>query len=169
MLLEQLLGKHASIAFNPDIANAFFRAGLIESWGRGIERIVEACLAVGASPPVLRAESTGLWLEFALLPAEGVTPGVTPGVTTEVARLLPLCVSPRSRQSLQQELGLRDDNHFRVFYLRSALQLGLLERTIPDKPNSRLQRYRLTDLGLDTLRRISLPTTGDADVAATTL
>lgn len=41
--LEKLLSKHESIPYNPDIANAFFRAGLIESWGRGIERIVETC------------------------------------------------------------------------------------------------------------------------------
>ncbi len=39
--LEKLMAKHASHPFNPDIANAFFRAGLIESWGRGIERITE--------------------------------------------------------------------------------------------------------------------------------
>lgn len=31
--IEKLLGKHASEPYNPDIANAFFRAGLIESWG----------------------------------------------------------------------------------------------------------------------------------------
>jgi len=31
--VEKLLGKHASIPFNPDIANVFFRAGMIEAWG----------------------------------------------------------------------------------------------------------------------------------------
>lgn len=41
--LDKLMAKHASSPFNPDIANAFFRAGLIESWGRGIERIMEDC------------------------------------------------------------------------------------------------------------------------------
>jgi ATP-dependent DNA helicase RecG len=38
--VERLLAKHASQPFNPDVANAFFRAGYIESWGRGIERIL---------------------------------------------------------------------------------------------------------------------------------
>lgn len=41
--LNNLLGKHRSRPYNPDIANVFFRAGEIEAWGRGIERIVAAC------------------------------------------------------------------------------------------------------------------------------
>ncbi len=40
--MAKLRGKHPSRPFNPDIANAFFRAGLIEAWGRGIERIIAA-------------------------------------------------------------------------------------------------------------------------------
>jgi len=42
------------------------RAGMIEAWGRGIERIMEACRAAGSPLPRLRYESTGLWVEFAL-------------------------------------------------------------------------------------------------------
>jgi len=37
--VENLVGPHASHPGNPDIANAFFRAGLIEAWGRGMEKI----------------------------------------------------------------------------------------------------------------------------------
>ena len=45
--LEKLLGQHPSRPFNPDVANAFFRAGEIETWGRGIQRILEACREAG--------------------------------------------------------------------------------------------------------------------------
>jgi len=72
---------------------------------------------------------------------------VTPEVTPEVRRLLPACTQPRTRNELQQELGLRDDEHFRKAYLLPALATGFIERTIPDKPQSRLQRYRLTAKG----------------------
>ena len=43
--LERLLRQHASKPFNPDIANAFFWAGEIESWGRGVQRISLALAA----------------------------------------------------------------------------------------------------------------------------
>ena len=36
------------------IANTFFRAGEIEAWGRGIQRIFEACHAASAPKPQLR-------------------------------------------------------------------------------------------------------------------
>ena len=41
--IKNLLGKHRSRPYNPDIANVFFRAGEIEAWGRGIERMILAC------------------------------------------------------------------------------------------------------------------------------
>lgn len=62
--VEKLLAKHASIPFNPDVANVFFRAGMIEAWGRGFERILEACREAGAPEPEVRYEHTGLWVIF---------------------------------------------------------------------------------------------------------
>ncbi|MGO9471649.1 MAG: ATP-binding protein [Isosphaeraceae bacterium] len=46
--------KHPSRSFNPDIATAFFRAGMIEAWGRGIQRVLEACHAPNprSGPPL---------------------------------------------------------------------------------------------------------------------
>ena len=49
---------------NPDIANAFFRAGMIESWGRGIEKIIHQCLLAGLPPPVFDTTFGGLQIEF---------------------------------------------------------------------------------------------------------
>ena len=58
--VERLLGKHASAPFNSDVANAFFRGGQIESWGRGIERMVQSCLGAGLQAPVLQLEDGGV-------------------------------------------------------------------------------------------------------------
>ena len=44
-------------------------------------------------------------------------------------------------------LQLRGRDNFEKLYLLVALSDGLIERTIPDKPNSRLQKYRLTAKG----------------------
>ena len=62
--VAKLKGKHPSQPFNPDVANAFFRAGMIEAWGRGIERIMDACRAAHTPEPKLRYEPSGLWVEF---------------------------------------------------------------------------------------------------------
>jgi ATP-dependent DNA helicase RecG len=61
--------------------------------------------------------------------------------------LLALARTPRSRQELLRDLGLSDREHFRKAYLLPALESGLLERTIPDKPQSSKQRYRLSAKG----------------------
>jgi hypothetical protein len=52
-----------------------------------------------------------------------------------------------SSATLQAALGLVDRKSFRERYLRSALDAGLIAMTRPDKPNSRLQCYYLTELG----------------------
>lgn len=148
--IAKLKGKHASHPFNPDIANAFFRAGQIEAWGRGIERIVEACREAGTPAPDLRYESTGLWLEFRF-PKTATTVGTTPELAGEVAgeveRLLRACKGAMTRRALREALRLEGDDNFRRLYLLPALAAGLLEMTLPDKPNSRLQKYRLTAAG----------------------
>lgn len=63
--LAKLRQKHASLPFNPVIANVFFRAGEIEAWGRGVERIFAACREARFPEPVIEQESTGLWISLA--------------------------------------------------------------------------------------------------------
>jgi hypothetical protein len=74
-----------------------------------------------------------------------VAPQVAPQVTPQVAELLQVVSGDSSRAELQEKLGLRDRKSFFERYLKPALALGLLEMTVPDKPNSRLQKYRLAD------------------------
>ena len=49
--LDNLMGKHASKPYNPNVASVFYYAGFIESWGRGIEKIRNACEADGVPMP----------------------------------------------------------------------------------------------------------------------
>ena len=62
--IETLLDKHASKPFNPDIANALFRSGYIESWGRGISKMTEQCHNFGLPVPLFFFKSSGFWVEF---------------------------------------------------------------------------------------------------------
>jgi hypothetical protein len=51
------------------------------------------------------------------------------------------------RQEIQDKLSLSHKENFRANYLKPALEQGFVEMTIPDKPNSSLQKYSLTILG----------------------
>jgi Fic family protein len=83
-----------------------------------------------------------------ILDAVGISaPQVAPPVAPQVGQLLLILTGEMSREVLQALLHLQDRKSFRERYLKPALADGLIEMTIPDRPNSRLQRYRLTDKG----------------------
>ena len=52
-----------------------------------------------------------------------------------------------NRKELMEEIGLKDVKYFTQYYLQPALLVGVVEMTIPDKPKSKNQRYRLTEKG----------------------
>jgi hypothetical protein len=60
-----------------------------------------------------------------------------------------------SAEVLQHAVGLKDRVHFLKAYLQPMLNQGWLERTIPDKPRSRLQRYRTTQARLAALTNVA--------------
>ena len=70
---ETLLKKHRSLPHNPDIANTFFRAGFIESWGRGIEKICTLCKNYGIPEPEYTVHPGDIMLMFSASIAENVT------------------------------------------------------------------------------------------------
>lgn len=72
---------------------------------------------------------------------------VTTQVTAQVAALLMQMKGEMTRQAMQDAVGLAHREHFRKTYLAPALELGVIEMTHPDKPNSRSQGYRLTASG----------------------
>lgn len=86
-------------------------------------------------------------LRMILGAVSSAAPQVTPQVTPQVERLLKIMQGEMAREALQSALGLQDRKSFRERYLKPALAGGLIEMTIPDRPNSRLQKYRLTDKG----------------------
>jgi len=83
------------------------------------------------------------------------TPQDTPHVTPQVERLLKALNGTMSREDLQQALGLKDRKSFRLVYLLPALDSALIEMTIPTKPQSKMQKYRLTEFGKQVRKRMS--------------
>ncbi len=86
-------------------------------------------------------------LERILEALQTATPQVAPHVTPQVARLLRGIRGDMGREALQEALNLQDRKSFRERYLKPAIAQGLIEMSVPGKPNSRLQRYRLTEQG----------------------
>jgi predicted HTH transcriptional regulator len=85
---------------------------------------------------------------------EQVPDYVTPEVTPEVEKLICLIKGEMSRLELQVLLGLKDEKNFRENYQQKSLSLGILEMTIPDKPKSRFQKYRLTAKGIEIKKQL---------------
>ena len=57
---EQFMGEHSSCPRNRLIARAFYLAGFIESWGRGIGKIRDEFVANGLEAPVYKEEMGGM-------------------------------------------------------------------------------------------------------------
>jgi len=82
----------------------------------------------------------------------------TPQVTSQVSKLIGVLQGEMGRGEMLDALGLKDRMHFVDAYLQPAIQKNLVAMTIPDKPRSSKQRYRLTVKGkqmLENLRRNS--------------
>lgn len=124
----------------------------------GFPKLLNAMKANGSPPPIFETDDDRRAClvrlpahPLALLSTPEVTPQltpqVTPEVTPEVQSIVKLLVGEWSRQQLQHALGLRDDEHFRKTYLLRTIEAGLVQMTLPDKPRSSNQRYRLTATG----------------------
>lgn len=65
--VENLFKKHRSRPYNPLIANAFYRSGLIESWGRGIQKITDSCKEAGNAEPEFDVQRDEISISFKAL------------------------------------------------------------------------------------------------------
>ena len=54
MPIEKFTQEHISKPYNPIIASVFYKAGLVESWGKGTVNIIDECLKVGLPAPEYR-------------------------------------------------------------------------------------------------------------------
>ena len=69
----------------------------------------------------------------------------------QAKKVLQLCMTERTLLEIMGEMQLTSRNKFRKNFVIPLLNLHLLERTVPDKPNSRNQKYRITSKGKEML------------------
>jgi ATP-dependent DNA helicase RecG len=155
-LVDLRQGKAVSRRYrNRRIGEFLKELDLTEGRATGVPKILRAMRANGSPAP--KFESDEDRLSFLIrLPVHPdakvsatpeVTGQVTGQVTEEVGRLVVVLQGEKSRTQLQQSLQLKSRTNFEARYLKPTLEAGLIEPTIPSKPNSRLQKYRLTPRG----------------------
>ena len=72
--IDELKKDHASTPRNPTIAGVFYKRGLVESWGRGTQKIVELCLAADQPEPEFLEQAGSVGVRFLLTPVVGEEP-----------------------------------------------------------------------------------------------
>ncbi len=64
LTIEKLFQVHESIPRNPLITEVCYRAGYIDSWGRGVQKITDACEQAGLSSPAIIERTGGIAVEL---------------------------------------------------------------------------------------------------------
>lgn len=136
---------------NPAIAMALRRIDMCEQAGTGLRMMQREWQALGRAAPInTNDRARKSFSTFLPEPRDAVSPlavEVPPEVTPEVVRLLSVLAGEMTRREIQAALMLKDEGHVRTAYVLPALAAGVIEMTRPDRPRSRLQRYRLTERG----------------------
>ncbi len=163
-LTVETLGTR-SIPRNPLLFGMMLRMDLVEKVGSGFKRINDLCDKQKCPRPEIQADTDWFRMIFRRQAntsqantthvAEQVAEQVTEQVTEQVERLISkLAMGELTSVQLMTALSLSHRPTFLYSYIQPALRAGLIERTIPDKPKSRLQKYRLTSQGAAMLEKV---------------
>lgn len=134
-----------SLPRNKELMRIYKDLGMVEQLGSGVPRILQAY-----NKDCFKFSENFLRMTFPAtekLPMQ-VNTQVTMQVNTQVEELIKIFTGEHTRQDLQDKLKLANRENFRKNYLQSALDEELIELTIPEKPNSSKQKYRLTEKGI---------------------
>ena len=160
LTVDNLRRPHASIPRNPRIAEPLFLARYIEKAGTGTLDMIHLCAQAGLPPPEFRQDGgqfiQTLWRPTVLdlvpgTESQGTKSGTQLGTKSALSRHQVEILAKASTSAALTELmaidGRTDRTKFRHQVIRPLLLRGLLEMTLPDKPTSSQQKYRLTAQG----------------------
>lgn len=149
---------------NPVIGRFFRQIGWADELGSGMRKLMKYGKAYGGVDPemveddvfriIVKVPEFSIGGKPQVVDQAPVTPPVTPPVSEYIVRLLLLLdqKGPQGNADIRETFQLKDRRRMRETYITPALADGLIEMTIPDKPNSRLQKYRLTEKGRQVLK-----------------
>jgi ATP-dependent DNA helicase RecG len=139
-----------SIRRNPILADIFHRLDFAERQGSGLRKIREETSHLYGYTDEFAPKFVSTPSAFHVIlknmnsNLDGTTMQVAMQVTTQDARteqLIEFCSEPRSREEMQQFIGIMNREYFRKAILKPLLDARKLRMTVPDKPTSRNQHY----------------------------
>ncbi len=157
--LDKITRPHGSFPHNPLLAGCLFLTGDIERYGTGIMEILELARERQLNTPVFSLEEgfkVTLWRPSAATVQDTAQDTVQDtaqdarwlqGIENPAHRLVWIIEEAMSREEIMARLELTHRGHFAGKYLNPALAGQWVERTLPDKPTSKNQKYRLTSKG----------------------
>ncbi|MBN1849858.1 MAG: hypothetical protein JW932_14890 [Deltaproteobacteria bacterium] len=123
----------------------------MEVWSRGTNRVIEMCQQHGTVPPVFEEWQGFLVVTFkAQMVPVLERPESQPESQPESLdrRVLALLKSQAlGKAEISEHLGQKEVSGQLNKVIRGLMGKGLIEYTLPDKPNSRLQKYQLASKG----------------------
>ncbi len=131
---------------NPTIAKVFKEIDYADELGSGVRNLYKYAKIYGGDDPKLIEEDVFKIIvplkrsdQATEQDAEQATPQAAPQATPQA--ILEFCAEARSRQEIQEFVGIKDRKYFSEKFLTPLIEEGLLVYTIPDKPNSPKQKY----------------------------
>ena len=142
---EKLFEKHSSKPFNPKLAEVFFKSGMIEAWGRGFDKIREACVEYAAPLPEYNISEDGIMVLCRACDRYlNLLGGNTYPVQNEqdmIRKIILYCKEPKTTKEIQEYFEMPNRLYLKRHYIDPMLESGRLKMTIPDKPTSGKQKY----------------------------
>lgn len=129
-----------SIPRNKELMRIYRDVELVESLGSGIPRILQAY-----GEDCFKFTDNFIRITFPISEQDGTQS--IPNVEN-IDKLIVFCTEARSFGEMLAFMSLTDRTKFRRKYIRPLLDAGILEQTIPERPNSQNQKYRLTAKGM---------------------
>ena len=144
---EEDLGTK-SVPRNPLLFGMLYRMGLVEQIGSGIRRIRQMCRDYGVAEPAIEVSEHWVTTTFAR-PTEQVKDqvGTKSGPSRDQVEIVRKSLTDSTIVNLMEVVGRSNRTKFRHQVLKPMLEAGWLEMTIPDKPTSSQQKYRITAKG----------------------
>lgn len=163
LTVEKLREPHASLPCNPLLAEPLYLTKYIERMGTGTGDMIRRCREAGLPEPTFSIpggfvatvyRKPGAAFESVSKASGRLTPempgdqvGTKSGPSRDQEEVLRLCGEDQPITTLMAAAHRTNRTKFRDQVLKPLLDMGLLEMTIPDKPTSSRQKYRLTAKG----------------------